>query len=192
MEDLLQRGSIQDYLLARWGNPTRTAAFEVQRLSIEIWKWAAEATGEGIDIYVTVGASDATPEDVGEPRYRAEFMLGLHPGPDAVASSFAALGLYGRRNAVTVTSGDSVPSDGPLWPGTDMMAFLILDQEEVLPPVQLPDGSHVHFLQAIPLHESELAFKRSQGAEALMNWWERKQVPFWESGRGPETPKQPR
>ncbi|MEZ2391171.1 suppressor of fused domain protein [bacterium RCC_150] len=188
MEDLLRPRSIQDYLLARWSHPTRTAEFEGHGLSIEIWKWAAEATGEGVDIYVTVGASDAAPEDVGAPRHRAEFMLGLHPGPDDVAGSFAALGLYVRRNAVTVTSGDTVPSDSPLWPGTDMMAFLVLDQEEVLPPVQLADGSHVHFLQAIPLHESELAFKRSRGAEALMNWWEHKQMPFWESGRGPEIP----
>jgi hypothetical protein len=193
MADFLQRGSIKDYLSARWGDPTKTAEFEVQGLSIEIWKWAAEATGEGVDIYVTVGASDAVLEDVGEPRHGAEFMLGLNPGPDAVASSFAALGLYGRRNAVTVTSGDSVPSDGPLWPGTDMMAFLVLDQDEVLPPVQLPDRSHVHFLQAIPLYESELAFKRNQGAEALMNWWEHRHVSFWESGRGAEIPsKQPR
>ena len=189
MEDLLGPGSVQDYLLDRWGDPTRTAKFEVQGLSIEVWKWAAEATGEGVDIYVTVGASEASPHSVGEHSHRAEFMLGLRPGPDAVASPFAALGLYGQRNGVNVTGGDTVPSDGPLWPGTEMMAFLVLDQEEVLPPIQLVDGCHVHFLQAIPLHESELVFKRSQGMEALMGWWESKQMPFWESVREPEVPK---
>lgn len=182
------RETIQAYLLSRWGEPTRKAEFEIHGLFIEIWKWAAEATGEGVDIYVTMGAGDGVSEGAGGARSRAEFLLGLHPGPDAVASSFAALGLYGQRHGLTVTSGDTVPSEGPLWPGTDMMAFLILEQEEILPRFQLPDGSHVHFLQAIPLHESELAFKRSRGATALMNWWESKQMPFWDSHRGPEVP----
>ncbi|MCT9870840.1 suppressor of fused domain protein [Paenarthrobacter aurescens] len=180
--------SIQDYLLARWGEPTRRAEFEVQGLSVEIWKWAAEVTGEGVDIYVTLGAKTGHSGGASKAGHRTEFLLGLLPGQDAVASPFAALGLYGQRNGVAVMSGDTVPSAGPLWPGTEMMAFLILDQEEIIPKVQLSDGTHVHFLQAIPMHESELAFRRSRGVDALMGWWENNQVPFWESVRGPSVP----
>ena len=91
---------------------------------------------------------------------RAEFLLGLRPGQDAVASPFAALGLYGRRTGVIVAGGHTVPSDGPLWPGLEMIAFQVRDQVAVIPKVQLWDGSHVHFLQAIPLHESELLSHR--------------------------------
>ncbi|MGJ3192249.1 suppressor of fused domain protein [Paenarthrobacter sp. FR1] len=184
----MMRESTQTYLLSRWGKPTRTAEFEGQGLSIEILKWDAEATGEGVDIYVTLGSGGGPLEDATTAKHRSEFLLGLHPGQDDVVSSFAALGLYERKNGAILKNGDTVPSDGPLWPGTEMMAFLILEQEAIIPKLQLPDGSHVHFLQAIPLHESELVFKRSHGAEALMGWWESNMVPFWDSGRGPAVP----
>ena len=78
---------------------------------------------------------------------RAEFLLGLRPGPDAVASPFAARGLYGRRTGVIVAGGHTVPSDGPLWPGLEMIAFQVRDQVAVIPKVQLWDGSHVHFFK---------------------------------------------
>lgn len=180
--------SVEEHLLSRWGDPTRKANFEGEGFSIQVWKWDAAVTGEGVDIYATVGAASGPVGDPGTVEHRAEFLLGLRPGQDAVARSFAALALYGGRNGVTVADGHTVPSDGPLWPGTEMMAFLIREQEAIIPTVQLSDGSHVHFLQAVPLHESELLYKRRHGMDALMAHWKERLVPFWDSERGPDTP----
>jgi len=184
----MTREATPAHLLSRWGEPARRATFEGQDLSIEILKWDAEATGEGVDIYVTVGSGIGNLKNENTAKHRTEFLLGLHPAQDAVVGSLASLGIYELKVGATIKSGDTVPSDGPLWPGTEMMAFLILEQEEIIPKSQLSDGSHVHFLQAIPLHESELIFKRSYGVEALMGWWEDNMVPFWDPNRGPAVP----
>ncbi|MFC8039448.1 suppressor of fused domain protein [Paenarthrobacter sp. NPDC057355] len=182
--------SVGAYLLSRWDEPAERIRFEVEGLSIQVWKWDAATTGEGVDVYVTVGAAaGASSHSPGTVDHRAEFLLGLRPGQDAVASPFAALGLYGHRNGVTIADGHTVPSDGPLWPGTEMMAFLLREQEAIIPTVQLSDGSHVHFLQAMPLHESELLYKRRHGMDALMAHWKERRVPFWDSERGPDAPR---
>jgi|GEM_PF-1281454 len=181
--------SVGTYLLSRWGDPVGRIKFDIERLSIQVWKWDAAVTGEGVDIYVTISAANTAPYNgPAAADHRTEFLLGLRPGQDAVASPFAALGLYGRRNGVILGDGHTVPSDGPLWPGTEMMAFLIRQQEAVIPTVQLSDGTHVRFLQALPLHESELLYKRQHGMDALMAHWEQRLVPFWDSERGPDAP----
>lgn len=181
--------SVGVYLLSRWGDPAGRIRFDLEGLSIQVWKWDDAATGEGVDVYVTIGAAMGAPgNSPGAVGHRAEFLLGLRPGQDAVASAFAALGLYGRRSGVILGDGHTVPSDGPLWPGTEMMAFLVREQEAIIPTVQLSDGSHVHFLQALPLHESELLYKRRHGMDALMAHWEKRLVPFWDSERGPDAP----
>jgi len=67
-----------------------------------------------------------------------------------------------------------------------MRWFLVLRPVgDIIAPLELLDGVHVDFLQAIPIFESELAYKAEHGAEALLALWEAKQVPFWDSGRSP-------
>jgi hypothetical protein len=69
-----------------------------------------------------------------------------------------------------------------------MRRFLIVRPvAEIIPPVAAPDGIHVEFLQAIPMFESELAYKSKHGAEALLSQWESLGVPFWDPDRSPES-----
>ncbi len=82
--------------------------------------------------------------------------------------------------SVILTTGEA------LLPGTDLRWFLVLRPVgDIIPPLELPDGMHVEFLQAIPIFESELAYKAAHGAEALLSLWEEEQVPFWDPGRSP-------
>ena len=104
-----------------------------------------------------------------------------------MASPLAALALYPTRKGVALDHGHTVPADGPLWPGTDMGRFLVLRPiGDVIPPLELPGGLHVDFLQAIPIFESELAYKTEHGPEALLRRWEGSRVPFWDPNRSPE------
>lgn len=57
---------------------------------------------------------------------------------------------------------------------------------EILPALELPDGVHVEFLQAVPMFESERRFKVAHGAEALMRRWEATGTPFWDPNRRAE------
>lgn len=177
--------AVRDLYRAHWGEPSRRARFEIGESAIEIFKWAANANPEGVALYATLGASAHSM--VGrDPNHRVEFFLGLVPERDEVASALAALGLYPAREGVALDHGHTVPADGPLWPGTQMRSFLVLRPlKDFLPPLELSDGLHVDFLQAVPLFDSERAFKSEHGAEALLNRWEQDGVPFWNPERAP-------
>lgn len=180
--------AVRDLYRAHWGEPSRRAPFEVGELSIEVYKWAADANPEGVALYATIGAS-AWPLAGRDPNHRVEFFLGLAPERDDVASALAALGLYSAREGVALDHGDTVPADGPLWPGTPMETLLVLrplrDFLPPPPPLELPDGLHVDFLQAVPLFDAEGAFKAEHGAAALLDRWEKAGVPFWNPERAP-------
>jgi Suppressor of fused protein (SUFU) len=86
----------------------------------------------------------------------------LIPEKDDVASPLAALALYHARKGASVGHGDTVAAEQPLWPGTEMRRFLVVrPRDDYLPPLNLTDDLHVEFLQAIPIFESELEYKRA-------------------------------
>lgn len=175
--------AVRDLYRAHWGEPSRRARFEIGDWSIEVYKWAADANPEGVALYATVGTSER-PMPSRDAAHRVEFLLGLMPERDDVASALAALGLYPAREGVALDHGHTVPADGPLWPGTAMCSFLVLHPlSDFLPPLELPGGLHVEFLQAVPVFDAERAFKSKHGAEALLEIWERASVPFWDPRR---------
>jgi hypothetical protein len=180
--------AVRDLYRARWGWASWQGTFRMAGLEIEICKWDAATNGEGVDLYATLGASA---EDMPHAMagHRVEYFVRLQPGRDDVASPLAALGLYARRGGETIDHGHAVVAGGPLWPGTEMNAFLVLRQvAEILPSLTLPNGIHVEFLQGVPLFDSERRFKASRGAEALLQRWGKAGTPFWDPGRQAEPP----
>jgi hypothetical protein len=178
--------AVRELYVARWGEPTRTANFQVGEFAVDVYKWNAETTPEGVNLYATVGAS-ARPMVGRDSLHRTEFFIGLLPAMDAVASPLAALGLYSAREGVAVDHGHTVPVDGGLWAGTEMRRFLVMRPVgDIIQPLTLADGTHIEFLQALPIFDSELAYKTDHGAEALLERWEQSQVPFWDPNRTPE------
>lgn len=174
--------AVRDLYRARWDEPSRHR-FDVGEFEIEILKWDAAATPEGVAVYATVGAS-AWPLAGRGPNHRIEFFVGLLPEQDGIASALAALGLYSAREGVALDHGHTVPGGGPLWPGAEMDMFLVMrPREGFLPALDLSDGLHVEFLQAIPIYQSERAFKAKHGAEALVKRWEDDGVRFWDPAR---------
>ena len=61
-----------------------------------------------------------------------------------------------------------------------MRTFLVLRQStEFLPPLKLPEGAHVEFLQAIPIFDAERRYKTVHGVDALLRLWENTGSRFW-------------
>jgi hypothetical protein len=169
--------------VGRWGPPSRTARFQVDENSIEVYKWDAAVNPEQVALYATIGAS-SEPVAGQDPDHRLEFFIGLLPPKDDVASALAALGLYAQREGESLDHGHTVPSDGPLWAGTELNRFLVVrPRTAVLEPIRLPNGQHVELLQAIPMYESELEYKRRHGTDGLLQRWEEASVPFWDPDR---------
>ncbi len=177
--------AVRDSYLAQWGEPSRKASFRVDEFEMEVFKWNAAANPEGVNLYATIGAS-ARPIVGRDPSHRIEFFIVLLPARDEIASPLAALALYPTREGVALDHGHTVPADEPLWPGTEMRLFLVLRPiGDIISPLELPDGTHVEFLQAIPIFETELAYKAANNAEALLQLWEESRVRFWDANRSP-------
>jgi Suppressor of fused protein (SUFU) len=175
--------AIRDLYVVRWGRPSRNARFHVDGLDVEVFKWNAETNPEGVNLYPTIGAS-ARPMAWRDPNHRLECFVGLLPAKDDIASRLAALALYSTREDVALDHGHTVPADGPLWSGAEMHRFLVLRPSgDIVAPLELPNGLHIDFLQAIPIYDTEATYKTEHGAEALLQRWERSQVPCWNPDR---------
>lgn len=178
--------TVERHYLETFGRPSRTATFTRGGRKVDVFKWDAEATEEGVTLYATVGASkhpmQGMPSD-----HRVEYFLGLNPSRDEIAGALAALGLYAIEEQVQVGHGHTVPAGGPILPGTRMTSFLVLKPlTAVIPPLHLDGGLHVDFLQAIPVFASEAAFVSAHHADELLQEWQRSRVPFWDPGRQPK------
>ncbi len=152
-------------------------------MKIEIYKWDESTTAEGVALYCTLGASTCPIKD-NDPSHRVEFFIGLIPARDTIASAFAALGLYAKREGVVLDHWHTVSAGAPLWEGSGMRTFLVVRPKlGFMAPLESENGLHVHFLQAIPIFESERVFVSGRGVEALLDRWAQDGVPFWSPDR---------
>jgi len=180
--------AVRDYCITKWGVPAKRQWFyDDIGNKVDVLKWTADATGEGVTIYVTIGAS-VRPVKGWDPKHRAELFIGLKPEADGVMQRLAMLAAYPATSGKAIDHGHTVTLDGPLWPGSQMRTFLILRQiEEILPALVLDDGLHVEFLQAVPIYDSELELKKTHGVPALLQRWREAGLAFWDPGREPES-----
>lgn len=180
--------AITGHLEALWGEPARAAWFQREDgRSYAISKWLPAVTKEGVFLYVTTGAS-LSPGTGGPSDHRTEFFLGLDEEVDGVAPTLAAVASYAADRGVDLGHGHTIPAGGSLWTGTEMDHILILRQRrEVVPSVRL-DATHVEFLQAVPLYQSERDRKVKLGLDGFLEEWEELGVPFWSPRRPPAAP----
>jgi hypothetical protein len=163
-----------------WGAPSRIAKFEFLGNPMEVYKWPPESTDEGVALYATNGASAAAAPPAG---VRVEFFVGLMPEFDDIASSLSLLGSYPLQGG-TVSAGDTVTLGDPLWPGATVSTFLLVPQTVwLVEPLPLPDGSHVHFHQVLPISASELTLKKERGAIWLLGELNDERIPTWKHQR---------
>lgn len=178
-------GAVRDSYRAKWGKSLETAEFKTGKYKVEVQKWDARSNPDGAVIYATIGAS-LWPLAGRPSNQRIEFFLGLLRPQDEVASSLSGLALYSERQGVAIDHGNTVPSAEPLWPGSAMTTFLVIRARTGFPtPLEMPDGTHVEFLQAIPIFESERAYKKEHGVDALLECWSEAHTPYLDPDRSP-------
>lgn len=177
--------TVKEHYERMLGGPSRTARFDTSGRAVEIYKWDAEANPQGVCIYATAGMSDHVLEGY-DPAHRLELFMGLLPAEDRIAKPLAMLALSPVINDSHLAGGHTVTFPEPFWPGSGMYTFLVRYQHgEVVPPVSLDDGTHVEFLQVIPIFPSELNYKSQNGLDALIEKWQAARVQFWNPNRPP-------
>lgn len=174
------RDVIRDCYAARWGTPHRVGRFDAGGRAMEIYKWPESATGEGVAIYATNGASAEAVQPSG---YRVEFFIGLTPEFDDIAPALSLLGSY-PSTGNAVFAGDTVTHGEPLWRGAAARTFLVVPQTEaLLEALLLPDATHVHFHMVMPISDGELALTKKRGAEWLLGELNDRSIPTWKHDR---------
>jgi len=179
--------TVRDTCRALWGKPSRSVKFTEGQYAVEVLKWDPKSTPDGLALYLTVGAS-AWPLPGGPPDRRIEFFTSMLPARDEIADPLAALSLYSILQGVTLDHGNTVPSEAPLWRRSAMSTLLVArPRVGFLPAIESPDGPHVEFLQAIPIFESERAYKKEYGVAALLECFAEAHTPFWDPDRSPNS-----
>jgi hypothetical protein len=147
---------------------------------------------DGTVTYATLGMSadamtDPTspaPDPVAGPR--AELLLTVRGGHDALLRSLATLAAMPAVEGVIVGPGATYDLGAPLVPGSLCTGVLIDDPRPDVPDLVLGTlpGSHpVQFLPLVPVTASELAFKRVHGPDALWAQWHREGTDLTDLGR---------
>jgi hypothetical protein len=176
-------GAVAQHYERLFGLPSRRAEFDVRGLPIKVLVWDPGRDREGVYLYATIGASRRPVGDAGS-AHRFELFAGSLPDEPKIAGMLSLVAAYPSLFGEPLGHGHSVPFDEPLWPGTAMqMVLLATPVEAIIPRLELPDGSHVEFLQALPAYKSEIEFKAAHGVDQLTVAWQRQAVPFWDPRR---------
>lgn len=143
---------------------------------VEILRFGPD--GDGLYHYVSLGCSrypmtdpsDALADPVRGPR--AEVVMTLRAGTptEGLARSLAVIAATPAVEGVVLDSGALVDLSGPLWTGSAFTAVLLGESD--IPEVALePPRDPVRFLSAVPVTQTEAAWVRLKGAEAMRQAW---------------------
>jgi hypothetical protein len=156
-------GEVVGHYWSTLGKPVRKKTYVAAGQEIDVLKWRSESSGQDEVIYATSGASARA---FGS--HRVEFLVSLSPEEDAVEASLAALATFPLLSG-SIGQGETVTLPVPLLPRSACRTYLIAQEaNDVIPVLTISDGSHVEFLQVLPIHDSELELKRQYGAEWLL------------------------
>ena len=165
---------------------------------IDVLRFGPDLRGgsESLFHYVTVGCSRypmadgsaAVTDPIRGPR--AEIALSLRAGaPGAgLARSLAVLAATPAVDGVVLDAGALVDLSGPLWDGAPFTAVLLGLSE--IPELPLgPPRDPVRFLSAVPITQTEAAWVRLKGAEALRQAWADDRVDVLDPRRPASSPQ---
>jgi hypothetical protein len=150
----------------------------VERIEVLRFGPDPRAESQGLFHYVTLGCSRYPMADgsvaVADPIRgpRAEIALSLRAGaPGAgLARSLAVLAATPAVDGVVLDAGALVDLSGPLWDDAPFTAVLLGLSEIPDLPLESPRDP-VRFLSAVPITQTEAAWVRLKGAEALRQAW---------------------
>ncbi|MFC8512398.1 suppressor of fused domain protein [Streptomyces sp. NPDC057257] len=176
--------NVSDLYVSMWGEPLRQAVFRTRDgFEIGVSKWRDGEGDDSLTFYRTSGASEIVLPDADE-RHRQEFFVACDPECDDVAESLAEVGVYSVRSGKRLGANNTYRSSAPLWPGTKMVGYVVVNPfEGELQSVLLSDGRHVDFLMLIPAFSGELEYASGYGVNGLARAQEVAGVSFWDPFR---------
>ena len=162
----------------------------VQRIDVLRFGPDRRAGLDGVFHYVTLGCSrhpmtdPSVPVADPLPGPRAEVVLRLRSARPStgLARSLAVVAATPAVEGVVLNPDALVDLSGPLWDGAPFTAVLLGDSD--IPDLPLPaPRDPVQFLSAVPITQTEGAWVRLKGAEAMREAWADDGVDVLDPGR---------
>jgi hypothetical protein len=175
--------AVTEHYVRELGDSFRRIEYDVRGMPITVMAWTPDNNPQGVHLYATVGAS-RRPLGESQSGHRFELIGGALPNEPRLAHVLSLAAAYPALFGEPLGHGHSIPYEEPLWPGTDMQKVLVVRPlEDLVSRLELPDGSHVEFLNALPVYEEEVAFKSTHGLDRLRDAWQTGNIPFWDPRR---------
>lgn len=118
---------------------------------------------------------------------RAELLLGVRRGVDAVGRTLAVMASSPVVEGVVLREDFLLDLETPLWPGSAFTAVILADSG--IEEIPGDWGAPVRVLQAIPVTRTEAAWVRLKGAQALHEAWREAGIDVLDPDRSAVQPK---
>lgn len=151
----------------------------------------APESGDDVVWYASLGCSthpmdpEAINPDPDAPR--AEIVLGVRRGIDAVGKSLAIIAASPSVEGVVLRDGLLIDLESPLWPGSSFTAVILAESR--VPDVAGDWGADVVVFQAIPVTQTEAAWVRLKSADTLREAWRESGVDILDPDRSAVQPR---
>lgn len=150
-------------------------------LALGVFEWPAGSNRMGVHFYASAGASQYGP---GARHHAVELFVGVEHGDETVLEGFADLALSVLKSGTVPRHGVFVAGDWTVIKGRDFTGWVLTERpDDLIPQLDLPDGRHVVFLDALPVFWEEAEFRHGNRADDLFDIWEAEEVKSWDLGR---------
>ena len=158
--------------------------------ALGVFEWPAGTSRLGVHFYASAGASEYGPE---ARDHAVELFVGVKPGDHAVLEGFADMALSVLKSGTVPRHGVFVAGDWKVIKGRDFTGWVLTERlDDLVPQLDLPEGRHVVFLDALPVFWEEAEYRHGNRADDLFEIWEAEEVKSWDLDRSLPAAIQPR
>ncbi|MCQ6270837.1 suppressor of fused domain protein [Pseudarthrobacter sp. R1] len=146
--------------------------------TVGIFHWPRASSRMGVSLYASAGISVPGPGGRGH-SHTVEVFTGIKQDSEQVREAFANLitSLVCSTTPHPARHGVFVAGDWEVIEGRKFTGWVLTERpDELIPDLQLKDGRHITFLDALPVFAEEAAFRHGNRADDLLGMWEEWEV----------------
>ncbi|PNH82948.1 MULTISPECIES: suppressor of fused domain protein [unclassified Arthrobacter] len=157
------------------------AAALFHRQQLGVFEWPAGTSRRGVHFYASAGASPYGPD---ARHHAVELFVGVEAGDEAVLEGFADMALSVLKSGTVPRHGVFVAGGWKVIKGRDFTGWVLTERpDDLIPQLDLPDGRHVVFLDALPVFWEEAEYRHGNRADDQFEIWEAEEVKSWDLNR---------
>lgn len=152
---------------------------------VGIFTWPKGSSRMGVHLYASAGISVPGPGGRGH-SHTVEVFCGVKQDPTEVREAFANLvmSMVCSTSPHPACHGVFVAGDWEVIEGRKFTGWILTERHDFLiPDLELKDGRHITFLDALPVFPEEAEFRHGNRADELLGMWEEWEVKSWDLDR---------